>query len=47
MIAAADGRLPVERFMAEHMRIETPIPGKANELGALLGDAMALIRSRG
>ena len=46
MIAAADGRLPMEQFMAEHMRIEARMPGKANELGALLGDAMALIRSR-
>ena len=43
----AAGRLPIEQFMAEHMRIEAPSPGKANELGTLLGDAMALIRSRG
>ena len=47
MIAAADGRLPMEQFMAEHMRIEAQIPGKDNELGALLGAAMTLIRSRG
>ena len=33
--------------MAEHMRIDAQTPGKANELGALLGAAMTLIRSRG
>ena len=43
MIAAADGDLPLERFLADHVRFDTMTPGKDAGLKRLLGAAMASI----
>lgn len=43
MVAAADGRLPMDDFLANHMQIVTHTPGKDTELMTLLGQAMAQI----
>ncbi len=43
MVAAADGRMTMDAFAADHLRITAHAPGKVADLLALLGGAMAQI----
>lgn len=42
MIAASEGEISMEAFVAAHVEINSPTPGKGQELLTLLGKAMAL-----
>ncbi|MCP4999818.1 MAG: helix-turn-helix transcriptional regulator [Hyphomicrobiales bacterium] len=42
MIAAAEGELPMSRFLQEHVRMDVHTPGKDQQLMSLLGAAMTV-----